>query len=104
VEAANGPVSTEADDILNDRGITVVPDILANAGGVIVSYFEWVQDLQCFFWSENEVNQKMETIMKNTFSLVEDAARRYETNLRLAAYSVGVSRVAEAALTRGLYT
>ncbi len=104
IEAANGPTSTEADDILNDRGITVVPDILANAGGVIVSYFEWVQDLQCFFWSENEVNHKLEAVMQNTFAHVTDAARRHETTLRLAAYSVGVSRVAEAALTRGIFS
>jgi len=103
IEAANGPTSPDADDILNDRGIVVVPDILANAGGVVVSYFEWVQDLQCFFWSENEVNHKLEAIMQNTFAQVTDAARRYETNLRLAAYSVGVSRVAEAATTRGIY-
>ena len=103
VEAANGPTSPEADDILNDKGVLVVPDILANAGGVVVSYFEWVQDLQCFFWSENEVNHKLEAIMQNTFAQVIDAQRRYETTLRLAAYSVGVKRVAEATLIRGIY-
>jgi glutamate dehydrogenase (NAD(P)+) len=103
VEGANGPTTPDADQILADKGVMVVPDILANGGGVVVSYFEWVQDLQAFFWSEHEVNKKLETILQHTFSRVCAAADHYKTNLRLAAYSVGVGRVAEATLTRGIY-
>jgi glutamate dehydrogenase (NAD(P)+) len=103
VEGANGPTTPDADDILNDKGVMVVPDILANGGGVVVSYFEWVQDLQAFFWSENEVNKKLETIMQRTFDRVWAAADQYKTSLRMAAYSVGVGRVAEATVTRGIY-
>ncbi len=103
VEGANGPTSPDADAILHDRGIMVVPDILANAGGVVVSYFEWVQDLQAFFWSEGEVNLKMKGILDKAFAQVTEAAKRHDTTLRLAAYSVGVGRVAEATSLRGIY-
>ncbi len=103
IEAANGPTTTEADRILNDRGITVVPDILANAGGVTVSYFEWVQDLQRFFWAEDEINNKLESIMLRSFQAVLRKAEEQDTNLRMGAYLLAVARVAEATEIRGVY-
>ncbi|MEE9235775.1 MAG: Glu/Leu/Phe/Val dehydrogenase [Candidatus Acidoferrales bacterium] len=103
VEAANGPVTPMADDILSRKGVFVVPDILANAGGVTVSYFEWVQDLQNFFWEENEVNNKLETIMKRAFHEVYETSRKYRVTMRVAAYILGVGRVADATLVRGLF-
>ena len=103
VEAANGPTTPEADHIFNDRGITVVPDILANAGGVTVSYFEWVQDLQRFFWAENEINNRLESIMTRAYRAVHAKAEQQETNLRMGAYLLAVATVAEATELRGVY-
>ena len=103
IEAANGPTTPEADRILGERGITVVPDILANAGGVTVSYFEWVQDLQRFFWAENEINQRLETIMTRAYQAVCAKAEDQQVNLRLGAYLLAVTRVAEATELRGVY-
>src|SRR5437763_9234392 len=103
IEAANGPTTPDADRIFNDRGITVVPDILANAGGVTVSYFEWVQGLQRFFWSEREINNRLESIMTRSYRAVCDKAEEQEVKLRMGAYLLAVARVAEATELRGVY-
>ena len=102
-EAANGPLTPMADDILHRKGVFVVPDILANAGGVTVSYFEWVQDLQNFFWEEDEVNKKLEVIMKRAFREVHETSQKYRVNMRVGAYILAVGRVAEATLVRGFF-
>jgi glutamate dehydrogenase (NAD(P)+) len=103
VEAANGPTTREADEILNDRSTTVVPDILANAGGVVVSYFEWVQDLQCFFWDEEEVNKNLRRIMVRSFKEVWDFSQEQEVSPRMGAYMLAVDRVAGAVRARGIF-
>jgi len=103
VEGANGPTTREADEILNDRDIIVVPDILANAGGVVVSYFEWVQDLQCFFWEEEEVNRNLKRIMVRSFKAVWDFGQEQGVSMRLGAYMLAVNKVASAVRDRGIF-
>ena len=103
VEGANGPTTPQADDILRERGVTVVPDVLANAGGVTVSYFEWVQDFSSFFWTEEEINARLDRIMREAFLSLWEVKERHEVTLRTAAYIVACTRVLEARALRGLY-
>ncbi|HET7700724.1 MAG TPA: Glu/Leu/Phe/Val dehydrogenase [Candidatus Limnocylindria bacterium] len=102
-EAANGPTSPEADRILFDKGTFLIPDILCNAGGVTVSYFEWVQDLQNLFWREATINARLKEVMVKSFNDVLDMSKKHKVDMRTAAYMVAVHRVAEATLTRGIY-
>jgi len=102
-EGANGPLTLDADDILADRGILVLPDVLANAGGVVVSYFEWVQGLQEYFWKEEQVNERLNGIITRAFDETWHTHEQHGTSLRMAAYGIAVRRVAEATVTRGLY-
>jgi len=103
VEGANGPTTPEADEILRDRKVFVVPDILANAGGVVVSYFEWVQDLQSFFWTEEEINERLERIMVRSFREVLETSQEREVHMRSGALVRAVTRLNDALLTRGIY-
>jgi glutamate dehydrogenase (NAD(P)+) len=102
-EGANGPCTYFADSILAEKGIFVIPDILANAGGVTVSYFEWVQDRQGYFWSEQVVNDRLEEVMVNSFRDVVAYADKHGVNNRLAAYMLALDRVAQAITVRGIY-
>ena len=102
-EAANGPTIPEADEILYANNVLVIPDILCNAGGVTVSYFEWVQDLQNFFWTEDEVNAKLKMIMDASYAAVQQMAAQHKVHMRTAANMLAVSRVAKATELRGIY-
>ncbi|MGO3714002.1 Glu/Leu/Phe/Val family dehydrogenase [Alcaligenes aquatilis] len=103
IEGANGPTTPEADDILNDKGVTIVPDVVANAGGVTVSYFEWVQDFSSFFWTEDEINNRLEMMMRAAYTTVAAVAKEHNVTLRTAAFIVGCARILESRQVRGLY-
>ena len=103
VEGANGPTTPQADDILADRQILVVPDVIANAGGVTVSYFEWVQDFSSFFWNEDKINARLTEAMPAAFAKVSQIAQDKRVSLRTAAFIVGCSRILQARSLRGLY-
>lgn len=102
-EGANGPTTPQADAILREKGVFILPDILANAGGVVVSYFEWVQDLQNFFWTEEEVNNKLRDVLIKAFHQVLDMSQKHSVDMRMAALMIGINRVSQAMLWRGLY-
>jgi glutamate dehydrogenase/leucine dehydrogenase len=103
VEAANGPTTPKADQILNEKGIFVVPDVLANAGGVIVSYFEWVQDVQAYLWPEEEVNKKLEDVILKAYDQVLKRSMKEDVSMRMAAYENGIERLAKATQLRGFF-
>ena len=103
VEGANGPTTTEATKTLCGKGVFIVPDILANAGGVVVSYFEWVQGLQSFFWSEDEVNQRLEQLIDNAFQEVLEMSQCQKVDMRDAAYMLAIKRIADTMGIRGMF-
>ena len=103
IEGANGPTTPEADDILHDKGVLVLPDVIANAGGVTVSYFEWVQDFSSFFWSEDEINARLVRIMKDAFAGIWQVAQEHKVSLRTATFIVACTRILHAREMRGLY-
>jgi glutamate dehydrogenase (NAD(P)+) len=103
IEGANGPTTPEADDILHERSILVVPDVIANAGGVTVSYFEWVQDFSSFFWSEDEINARLVRIMREAFATIWQVADEHRVSLRTATFIVACTRILQARELRGLY-
>ncbi|OZB47062.1 MAG: glutamate dehydrogenase, partial [Thiomonas sp. 14-66-4] len=103
LEGANGPTLPGADDIMAERGVLVVPDVICNAGGVTVSYFEWVQDFSSFFWSEDEINARLDKILGGAFAHIWDTADRLKITLRTAAFVVACERVLQARAERGLY-
>jgi glutamate dehydrogenase (NAD(P)+) len=103
LEGANGPTNPAADDILRDRGVLVVPDVICNAGGVTVSYFEWVQDFSSFFWSEDEINVRLDKIMVDALKKIWDTADRHKITLRTATFAVACERILMAREERGLY-
>jgi glutamate dehydrogenase (NAD(P)+) len=103
VEGANGPTSPQADHLLHAAGVTVIPDIIANAGGVIVSYFEWVQDRQGYFWRESEVNERLAEQLLSNFRMVREVALARTLPYRTAAYVVAIDRVTRSLRTRGVY-
>src|SRR5205085_7280413 len=102
-EGANGPTTPDADNVLDDSDIFIIPDVLCNAGGVTVSYFEWVQDIQQFLWSEDHVNQKLEELMLRSFHQVRKVARERQLRMRTAALMIGVEKIAKEKQRRRLY-
>jgi glutamate dehydrogenase (NAD(P)+) len=102
-EGANGPTTLDADEMLVDKGVFIIPDILANSGGVIVSYFEWVQDVQRFFWKEADIRERLQEIITSAFHRTLEFSRQRKTTMRMAALMSGIDEVAKAHLARGLY-
>ena len=103
VEGANGPTTPQGDDILRDKGIMVVPDVLANAGGVTVSYFEWVQNFSSFYWSEEEINERLTRIMRDAYTAIAETADKHQVTLRTAAFIIACTRILQAREMRGIY-